>query len=257
MARGPDHERGATGEEQGASGSLAPPVERSAAVERLDQPTERLFRALSSRRGRRIFHPSGIAYAGSLTSIGASDVFSGEGKRRVLLRFSRGLGLPAPLADFLGLALRIVADGPGDADQDLLLASSLPGRAGKFVLWPAETFFETTFTSVLPYRSRRGRVLLGARVEGGPGRRRGHALQELDERVRTGGVRFTLAAARASEPWREEAAVSVLERLPESAAERLRFHPWRSAGDLRPAGLLNALRGPAYAGSQRGRDERG
>jgi hypothetical protein len=256
MARSPDHEHGVTGEERAAPGGLAAPAARSTAVKRLDEPTERLFRALSSRRGRRIFHPSGIAYAGSLTPLRDADVFSRGGERRVLLRFSRGLGLPGPLADFLGLAVRIEGDGPGNEQQDLLLASSLPGRVGKFVLWPAETFFETTFTTVLPYESPRGRVLVGARVEG-PSRRRGYALRELDERVRAGGVRFTLAVARVGEAWREDASVTVLERLPQSAAERLRFHPWRSAGDLRPAGLVNALRGPAYAGSQRGRAARG
>lgn len=42
-------------------------------------------------------------------------------------------------------------------------------------------------------------------------------------------------------------------RLPASVADDLRFDPWHTGASLRPVGLLNRLRRPAYVASQRGR----
>lgn len=42
-------------------------------------------------------------------------------------------------------------------------------------------------------------------------------------------------------------------RLPASVADDLRFDPWHTGASLRPVGLLNRLRRPAYVASQRSR----
>ena len=43
------------------------------------------------------------------------------------------------------------------------------------------------------------------------------------------------------------------ERLPAETSERLKFNVWHTGGGIRPAGFLQALRDPAYRGSQQAR----
>ena len=174
---------------------------------------------------------------------------------RAVVRFSRALGVPPPVPDFLGLAVRALDAYGRGRHQDLLLASCLPGVAGMYAPWPAASFFGATFTSLLPYRGPRGRVLVGARVDGSS-RGRADALAELVERAERRDVRIRLVVAGARGRWREIGLLEVDGRLPNEEAEALRFHPLRSGGDLRPTGVLNRLRGPAYVGSQRGRASR-
>ncbi|MBW3577620.1 MAG: hypothetical protein KY462_07780 [Actinobacteria bacterium] len=44
------------------------------------------------------------------------------------------------------------------------------------------------------------------------------------------------------------------DRLPQDVADDLRFDPWHTGQALRPVGVLNRLRRPAYRASQSGRD---
>jgi hypothetical protein len=73
-----------------------------------------LFGGLSRLRGRRIFHPHGVGYSGTLTIDRPAPGYAGvpllqrAGEHAVITRFSRAVGLPEPLPDALGLALRIV-----------------------------------------------------------------------------------------------------------------------------------------------------
>ncbi|UUL77499.1 SRPBCC family protein [Pseudarthrobacter sp. Fe7] len=80
-------------------------------------------------------------------------------------RFSRSVGLPQTLPDILGLALRITpADGGGPAD--VLFASTGWGLPGRFLLMPRLDVAGATLTTLMPYRGRRGPVLLGLRTRG-------------------------------------------------------------------------------------------
>jgi hypothetical protein len=67
-----------------------------------------------------------------------------------LLRFSRGAGLPEPLPDALGVAIKLPdAHGPG-ADQDLLLTSSSDRPLLRRLLFPARSFLRGAFSTALP-----------------------------------------------------------------------------------------------------------
>jgi hypothetical protein len=114
------------------------------------------FYALAVLRRRRSLHPTGVGYQGQLV------VGDGPGRPSVsllrpgsaypaLLRFSRGAGLPEPLPDALGVAIKLPnVHGPG-ADQDLLLTSSTSRPLLRRLLFPARGFVRGAFSTALPY----------------------------------------------------------------------------------------------------------
>lgn len=211
--------------------------------------TERVFAALSSARGRRIFHPQGIAFDGRLrvdAALPCVPLFAGGAVHDVVLRFSRALGTPRGRPDFLGLAVRIAGD------QDLLLASSAAAPLLRFAPRPARTFAGTTLTSLLPFDAGGRSVLVAARVQ--------HArvaaedqLAQLEAAAAVAPVGVAIVVAGAVSGWRRIATIDVGERLSAAEARNLAFDPFVSAGGLVPRGRINALRAPAYRGSRAGR----
>jgi hypothetical protein len=122
----------------------------------------------SLRPAEKPLHPDGVVRVGRIDRRG-SAVPSGvawiddPGQDDVVVRLSRAVGLPKPLPDIHGLALRIpTAEGAGD----LLLASTGWGRLGRFVLTFGRRPGSRPLTSLLPYRTASGPVLLGARAVG-------------------------------------------------------------------------------------------
>jgi hypothetical protein len=110
-------------------------------------------------------HPRGELVAGLLQRHGSS-VPSGSpwvdhpGRDEVVARLSRAVGLPDALPDIHGLAVRVL--GP-QGDGDILLASTGWGRFGRHVLTAGRRPGSRPLTTLLPYRTSRGAVLLGAR----------------------------------------------------------------------------------------------
>jgi hypothetical protein len=77
-----------------------------------------------------------------------------------VLRFSRAAGLPEPLPDALGVAVKLPdAYGPG-ADQDLLVTSSIDRPLVRRLLFPATIFVRGAFSTALPYQLGDQRVVL-------------------------------------------------------------------------------------------------
>jgi hypothetical protein len=205
----------------------------------LDPVTFEVFRRLSSSRGRRIFHPQGAAYAARFTAMAgrggaAAEIFVDGFAHHALVRLSRGLGVPPPLPDVFGLALRLPdVYGPG-GHQDFLLASSGEGVASRRLLRPTFGARTGMYSSLLPYEVGGGRLLVGAR-------RAGEAADAFD-----------LLVARPRGRWRLAARLTLTDRLDDAVARELRFDPWNSGGGLVPAGVVNRMRGAAYRGSRRG-----
>ena len=82
----------------------------------------------------------------------------------VVVRESRAVGLPNAVPDVHGLALRVPnRDG---TFGDLLFATTGWGRLSRFVLTPTRTTYGRPMTTLLPYRTAAGPVLLGARAVG-------------------------------------------------------------------------------------------
>jgi hypothetical protein len=223
------------------------------------------FYALATVRRRRSLHPVGMGYEGWLQVLDGGQPqpgvppFQPGTTRPALLRFSRGAGLPEPLPDALGVAIKLPdAHGPG-ADQDLLLTSSTDRPLLRRMLFPASSFVRGAFSTALPYDFGGNRVVL-LLVPAHTGHRRSTdgddhpargALAEL--RAAADGLRFELRIARTFGRSQALATVIVGPPLPVDQTEALRFNPWTAGPRIRPAGWLNLLRDTAYRASQRGR----
>jgi hypothetical protein len=79
----------------------------------MDRVTAAFFFGLGRLRAARGFHPRGASFSASITALPGADapwarllVASRDGQR-ALVRFSKGAGLPDPLPDVLGLAVKI------------------------------------------------------------------------------------------------------------------------------------------------------
>ena len=150
------------------------------------------------------------------------------GEDEVVVRLSRAIGLPAGWPDIHGLALRLVADGvPGD----LLFASTGRGRAGRFLLTLGRRPEDRPMTTLLPYRTEPGPVLLGA--------------------FATAPGTYELCWARGAGPWHHFGALELAER---ARPGEISFDPVRHrVGGLEPYPALTLLREPAYRSARRSR----
>lgn len=216
------------------------------------------FGALSGLRRRRIFHPTGAAFAATVeitpdpaTPVGV-PLFAEHARRRAVVRLSRGAGLPEPLPDFFGLAIRILDAHGHDEHQDLLLVTSGQAPGLRNALIPAAGYGAGFYSSILPLRMGERRLLVGAqpvRPEGPPMAR----LEELEKALTSAELRFDLVVAELLGPWMPLGRLEVGQRLTDAEAEDLRFNPFVTGGGIEPSGLLNIVRRRAYAGSQGGR----
>lgn len=120
---------------------------------------------VATRPAAKPLHPHGSVVPGTLRRLG-SAVPSGApwlddaGEDRVLVRHSRAVGLPAPAPDVHGLALRVPTSGGGHGD--LLLASTGLGRLTRFTITASRSPHGRPLTTLLPYRTPAGPVLLSA-----------------------------------------------------------------------------------------------
>ncbi|MGY1795162.1 hypothetical protein ACI796_14385 [Geodermatophilus sp. SYSU D00525] len=183
-------------------------------------------------RGARVFHPRGRASTGTVETVGGGSwgarLLDAEDTHDVVVRLSRGAGLPEPLPDVVGLAVRFPGLGWGGAPLDVLVNTSggLPGLRHLFVPRP----LGRTFSSVLPYRTGSGRlVVLGARSEG---------------------AGWDLLAAPLAGGWTRWGRLTVGAARPDAESEVLRFRPTLGADDLQPVALFRAVRDLSYRGSQ-------
>ncbi|WP_285245499.1 SRPBCC family protein [Pseudarthrobacter sp. fls2-241-R2A-127] len=133
-----------------------------------------LFRLLKVARPDRPIHPQGLGLAGELARTGnpagasGIDWLDSPGTDKVVARFSRSVGLPQAVPDILGLALRVSPSGDAAGPADVLFASTGWGLPGRFVLMPRLDVAGATMTTLMPYRGRRGPVLLGLRTRNLP-----------------------------------------------------------------------------------------
>jgi hypothetical protein len=225
------------------------------------------FYALAALRRRRSLHPRGIGYQGWLQVPNESPprpgvpLFQAGATHQALIRFSRGAGLPEPLPDALGVAIKLPdAHGPG-VDQDLLLTSSTDRPLLRRLLFPARSFVRGAFSTALPYDFGNERVVLllvpahvGIRRSAGETSHRpvGGALAEL-RAVAANSLELELRTAKSFGRSQPLATVAVGPPLSPDQTEALRFNPWTTGPGIRPSGWLNLLRDAAYQASQRGR----
>lgn len=203
-------------------------------------PAAAVLAAGSRARGARVFHPDGAAYtARVLITSGDFGLGAATGTHLGMVRLSRGIGLPAPLPDFLGLALRIYKASSPAEHQDLLLASSASPFPLRHLLVPARHFGSPTYSSLTRFRTPDGTLVT---VEARPD---GSAMQ------------YDLLVATGTGPPSPIGSVVLDQKVPDSEGQALRFDVWRNRGLLEPVGWLNRLRRPAYRASQAARPDTG
>ena len=206
--------------------------------------------ALARWRGGKPMHPRGAVFDAVLERHGG-DVAWGvpwldaHGTDAAVVRLSRGAGLPAPLPDLLGLAVRLL---PAGAPVDLLLSTTGSGPLTRFLILP-RVDAAAVYTSIMGYRSDAGAIRFAAfpqddDVPSDP--------EPLARAVDSGSLRFTLAAARGLGPWRPFARLTLT-----SSAEPLdpdvRFDAVLNAPPgLVADGPMARFRAPSYAGAREG-----
>jgi len=192
------------------------------------------------RLARKPLHPSGRVVSARLQRLGLRSgvgvAFLDEpGDELVLVRESRAVGLPERLPDIQGLAIR--ATNPDGSPGDLLLASTGWGRLTRYVLTPSFTTYGRPMTTLLPYQSPRGPLLLGARSDGA-------------------GV-VELSCAVGSGPWRSCAELTVSDDDDDAARDRtISFDPvMNQIPGLQQYPAVVRLREPAYRSARRSRGD--
>lgn len=208
--------------------------------------------ALARWRNGKPMHPRGAVFDGVLERHGGDrpwgvPFLDATARDDVVVRLSRGAGLPAPLPDLLGLAVRL-DDGSGEP-VDLLLSTT--GRGALTRVVPAlRRDTASVYSSIMAYSSPAGPIRLaalptadGIPSEPGP----------LADAVRRRPLAFVLAAARGLGPWRPFARLEigdVVQPLDPDLRFNAVLHP--PAG-LVPDGPMARFRAPAYVASQEAR----
>lgn len=212
--------------------------------------------AVAGARGGKAVHPDGVVYRAVLTIDGApaapagAQLLATPGKHAALLRFSRSVGVPRPIPDLLGIAVRVLdAYGPG-RHQDLMTVSSVDRPVLHHVFVPATDFQQRVYSSSLPYRAGGETFLLGVVPDPSSPRPDGDdEFERLHRAAAIGPLAFGLAVAPVGGRFSRVGTFRVSERLPPEL-DALRFSPRNYGGGLEPAGVLNRLRDYAYPMSQ-------
>jgi hypothetical protein len=179
-------------------------------------------------------HPNGAVLSGRVRRQGSnppsgSSWVDEPGQDLVAVRISRAIGLPDALPDIHGLALRVLLPrGHGD----LLFASTGRGRVSRFVLTFGRRAGARPMTTLLPYRTSGGPVLLAVRE--------------------TGPHTFELSWSRLSGEWRPFAELRLFEDVAED--QEISFDPVRhQLPGLDQYPWVVRLREPAYFNARRSR----
>ncbi len=215
--------------------------------------------ALAARLRNRPLHPRGLVFDALLRLHGTSQhrgvpFLDDHTELRGRARLSRAVGLPPPLPDVLGLALRWPqpqADLTGDhSTAELLLAATGQTVPGRHLLRPMTRWSPAFYGSLLTYRVGDRRVLLGAVA-----RRTRIAPADLTTLARAVDERpllLDLVVATEFGPWEPFGELRLIGPARSDDLEPMRFNPARHPiRELHPEGLLQRARGSSYSAVQR------
>ena len=178
-------------------------------------------------------HPRGEIRSAELQREGSDEkvgvpLLDEPGVDAVTVRVSRATGLPEPLPDIHGLAVRVPL--PDGSHGDLLLASTGLGPASRFLLKPGR--HPRALTTLLPYGTPTGPLLLAA-------------TEQSDER-------YDLMWARPRGPWHPWGRLVLGEH---GGDPLITFDPVANPFPaLEHPAWVRRLREPAYAQARRSRE---
>jgi hypothetical protein len=205
--------------------------------------------ALARWRGGKPMHPRGAVFDAVLDRHGGPDWgvpwLAATARDAAIARLSRGAGLPAPLPDLLGLAIRLT----GGEAVDLLLTTTGRGALTRLVpVFRRDT--ATFYSSIMGYRSDVGTIRFAAVAQA-------HDVpsdpQPLARDVDRADLWFTVLAARGLGRWQPFGCLTLTRPVP-SLDPDVRFdtvqHP---PPGLFADGPMARFRAPAYARARAGR----
>lgn len=193
-----------------------------------------LFGTLAKVRRNRAIHTRGITRSGTAHMHDHGLALSTQPTTDVIVRFSRGAGLPARLPDINGLAIRFMIN---DGHRDLLLATAGPGRFRR-ILTPAIDFATNRYSTIASYQLHNKPAVITAELVGD------HIT--LDELATPHPRLLHLTAHRDDRPHH----LGTIELGAPIDGSHVRYDPNATGPDLTPLGPINALRPSAYAASQ-------
>jgi hypothetical protein len=191
----------------------------------------------SLRRARKPLHPAGDVLTGRIYRQGSEEKtgvawLDEPGEDDVDVRLSRAIGLPRSLPDIHGLAMRVHGDDGDGSGGDILFASTGWGRVTRFVLTVSRHPRSRPLTTLLPYETDAGAVLLGA-----------------DD---VGAETYELSWARPAGDWHIFGVLRLSTRRSDDAD--ISFDPVRhQLAGLRQYPSVSRLREPAYLRARRSR----
>ncbi|WP_454049895.1 hypothetical protein [Cellulomonas sp. Marseille-Q8402] len=183
----------------------------------------------------RPLHPRGVVRRGTLVL----DDSGAPGARELgapyvataLARVSRAAGLPRPLPDVFGVAVRWQRDG---RPQDLLLSGTGLGRLSRFLLVPRRHPLAGPHGTLMPFLDDEGRAVLVAAVP-------------MPDTPDDGSIDLILLSARPGGEWQRCGRLLCPARPGDADDPDLRFDPVLHApGDLRVPAWAARLRRPSY-----------
>jgi hypothetical protein len=184
----------------------------------------------AARPAAKPLHPEGSVVSGRLQRFGGlgtgAEWLDEAGEDEVLVRQSRAVGLPAVAPDIFGVAIRVPV--AGGRHGDLLFASTGLGRISRFTLTASRSPYRRPLTTLLPYRTPAGPVVLAA--------------VHLDERT------LDLSCATLTGAWRTFGRLRLDPGSPTTAPdEPIAFDPLlNTLPGLENYGWVRRLREPSY-----------
>ena len=204
--------------------------------------------ALARLRRGKPMHPRGAVFSAVLERHGNDAAaligvpwLDAPATEAAVVRLSRGAGLPAPLPDLLGLAIRLPS--ATGAPIDLLLSTTGRGPLSRLLPVPRRDT-AAVYSSIMGYRSDAGTLRLAAlpEADGVPSEP-----EPLAAEVAREGLSFTLTVARGWGPWVPFGRL-ILGAAAEPLDPGIRFDAVLSPPPgLVPDGPMARFRSPAYA----------
>jgi hypothetical protein len=212
---------------------------------------DKVFEAAAVVRRKKPLHPRGVLLDATVHRRGAPVRWDAAwldepGEDRGIARLSRAVGLPGQVPDIMGLALAL--HGPAATRYDLLLASTGRGQLMRFVLTFRRDLTRAFYSSLFPYASASGPVLLAAV----PAQAASREVPEIPRHPSSVPLEFRLLAAPPRGHWQDYGLLRLTARDEADPDPPVSFDPvLNPLPGLRYYAPLTQLREPAYAGARR------